>query len=189
MSIRIGKVTKVYPAEGRVVVTFEDRESSSMPLAVLAMNHEYSMPQVGERVVTLHLDNGRSKGFVLGGYYGGGSQPRASSGYRKDFSSGVNAVCTGGAYTLSGTTLKLLGSGASVSIGSSASMVGSEAIMGSGASDDGGEPAAYVKTTADSVEIKADLITLKCSYGTITVEEMMKRLERIEDQLGLPHTI
>lgn len=51
------------------------------------------------------------------------------------------------------------------------------------------ESDAYVSIQAASATVEADEITLKCSYGTITVEEMMKRLERIEDQLGLPHTI
>lgn len=50
MVTRIGKVTKVYPGEGRVKVTFEDSGSSSLPLAVLTMNKEYSMPSVGDRV-------------------------------------------------------------------------------------------------------------------------------------------
>ena len=42
---------------------------------------------------------------------------------------------------------------------------------------------------ASSITLEGDTVTLKCSYGTVTVEEIMKRLERIEDQLGLPHTI
>lgn len=137
MNTRIGKVTKVYPEEGRVKVTFEDSGSSTLPLPLLTMNKEYSMPSVGDRVVTLHLTNGSSKGFVLGTYYGGGGmQPKASSGYRKDFTSGCYASCSEGTYTLNGSD-----------------------------------------------------IAFKCSYGTITVEEIIKRLERIEDQLGLPHTI
>lgn len=136
MGIRIGKVTNVYPSTGKVKVMYEDKGSASLPLSMLAMNQEYSMPAVGDRVVTLHMENGSSKGFVLGTYYGGGMQPKASSGYRKDFGSGVYATCNGGFYLL---------------------------FAGS--------------------------VGVQCSYGTITVEEMMKRLERIEEQLGLPHTI
>lgn len=244
---RVGRVTKIYPGEGRVKVTFEDSGSSSLPLAMLTMNKEYSMPSVGDRVVTLHMDNGTSKGFVLGTYYGGGSQPRASSGYRKDFSSGVYAVCRGSSYTLKGGNVKIKGGGASVSLGSSASMVGSKATVGSGSTEEG-DPETYFRASADKAEIKSasdvsveaeggqvelkssttvtvegtggvvqikgtagageiDVdtdttikatsvtieasgdLTLKCGYGTITVEELMKRLERIEDQLGLPHTI
>lgn len=234
MVTRIGKVTKIYPREGRVKVTFEDSESSSLPLAVLTMNKEYSMPSVGDRVITLHMENGTSKGFVLGTYYGGGMQPKANSGYRKDFTSGCYAICIGGAYTLKGSKILLSGSSASVSLGTKASIVGSEAVMGSSSSDDddeADEPDSYFKVTFDSAEIKgatevkveaeggaatitagggaaevvvdtdttvkASTVTIetdgdlifKCAYGTITAEEIMKRLERIEDQLGIPHTI
>lgn len=206
MVTRIGKVTKVYPGEGRVKVTFEDSGSSSLPLAVLTMNKEYSMPSVGDRVITLHMENGPSKGFVLGTYYGGGMQPKANSGYRKDFTSGCYVVCIGGAYTVKGSKIALKGSGASVSVGTSASMMGAEAVVGSSSSEDEtGEPDSYVKATSARVEIKgatevkvkaatitieADSdLTFKCAYGTITAEEIMKRLERIEDQLGIPHTI
>lgn len=197
MITRIGKVTKVYPGEGRVKVTFEDSGSSSLPLAVLTMNKEYSMPSVGDRVITLHMENGSSKGFVLGTYYGGGMQPKANSGYRKDFTSGCYAVCIGGAYTVKGSKITLNGSGASVSVGTKASMVGSEAVMGSSSSEDEtGEPDSYVKVTSDNAEIKAPTVTVEadelifqCAYGTITAEEIMKRLERIEDRLGIPHTI
>ena len=40
MVTRIGRVTKVYPAEGRVKVTFEDSGSSTLTLAMLTMNKE-----------------------------------------------------------------------------------------------------------------------------------------------------
>ena len=133
---------------------------------------------------------------------------------------------------MKGSKILLSGSSASVSLGTKASMVGSEAIMGSTASDnEGDEPDSYFKATSDNVEIKgatevkveaeggaatitagggtaevvvdtdttvkASTVTIetdgnlifKCAYGTITSEEIMKRLERIEDQLGIPHTI
>ncbi len=136
MRTRIGRVTNIYSSTGKIKVMYEDEGSASLPLSMLTMNQEYSMPAVGDRVVTMHMENGSSKGFVLGTYYGGGMQPKAKAGYRKDFGSGAFVICNGGAYQLS---------------------------------------------AAD--------ITLKCSYGTITVEELVKRLERIENQLGLPHAI
>ena len=88
-----------------------------------------------------------------------------------------------------------------MSLNGDASMVGTNIIIGSVAAsenEDYGEiePDVCLKITEESVEMRAvnvtvesDEITLKCSYGTISVEEMMKRLERIEDQLGLPHAI
>lgn len=136
MTMRVGKVVNVIPGEGKVKVQYEDEGNTSLPLSMLTMNNEVSMPAVGDMVVTMHMQNGGSKGFVLGTYYGGSMKPKASGGYRKDFSGGAYASCSGGTYTLN-----------------------------------------------------AKNISLKTSYGTITVEEIMKRLERIEDQLGLPHTI
>jgi phage baseplate assembly protein gpV len=234
MNLRVGKVTKVHTATGKVSVVYEDEKNASLPLSMLTMNNEYSMPTVGDRVVTCHMENGSSKGFVLGTYYGGGTQPKANSGYRKDFTSGAYATARGGTYRLKASTVNVSGSGASLSLGSNASLVGAEVTIGSAAASENEneevEPDVYLKITdeeaelkaatgvsieaesgpvdirstaadaellldtdcilkATSVSIEADDITLKCSYGEITVEEIMKRLERIEDQLGLPHTI
>lgn len=234
MRMRVGKVTNIYPSTGRVKVVYEDENSSSLQLAMLTMNQEYSMPAVGDRVVTMHMENGSSKGFVLGTYYGGGMQPKATSGYRKDFTKGAYVTCIGGRYFLSASKVNLRSSGASVSLGVNATMVGTEVMIGCAAASESetseSEPDVYLKITdeeaelksaqtikitseggateisangevaqltldtdtvlkATSVTIEADDITLKCSYGTITVEDMMKRIERIEDQLGLPHTI
>lgn len=135
MNVRVGRVTNVYSG-GKVKVMYEDKKNTSLPLSMLTMNNEYSMPSVGDRVLTVHMENGSSKGFVLGTYYGGGTQPKANSGYRKDFGGGAYAACGNGKY-----------------------------------------------------ELHAEDITLECSYGKITLEELMKRIERIEDNLGLPHTI
>lgn len=148
MAIRIGTVTNVYPDTGKVTVLY-DGKNASLPLPMVTMNGEYSMPAVGDRVLTLHMENGSSKGFVLGTYYGGGKQPMANSGYRKDFGGGVYAVGGDGIYMLvcEGGSLKL----------------GPEMVLKAG-----------------NVTIEAENITLKCSYGTITAEQIMKRLERLE---------
>ena len=117
------------------------------------------------------MENGTSKGFVLGTYYGGGMQPKANSGYRKDFTSGCYAICIGGSYTLKGSKILLSGSSASVSLGTKASMVGSEAIMGSTASDnEGDEPDSYFKATSDNVEIKgATEVKVEAEGGVATI--------------------
>ncbi|MCM1189797.1 MAG: hypothetical protein NC541_10945 [bacterium] len=150
MRTRIGKVTNVYPTTGKVKVMYEDEESPSLPLSMLTMNQEYSMPAVGDRVVTIHLESGSSKGFVLGTYYGGNMLPKASAGYRKDFGKDAYIVCKDGAYELS---------------------------------------AKSVVIKARNIVLEADEITLKCSYGEIAVEELIRRMERIEDQLELSHTV
>lgn len=202
MYMRIGKVTNIYPTTGKIKVMYEDERSASLPLSMLTMNQEYSMPAVGDKVVTVHMANGSSKGFVLGTYYGGGMQPKANAGYRKDFGSGAYAICKGGAYSLKATKATISGSGAKVSLGSEATLTGERVVIGyAAASEDevsgDSEPTVFVEVLEEEVNIKASTgitleaeeITLKCSYGEITVEELMKRLERIEDQLGLPHTI
>ena len=202
MYMRIGKVTNIYPTTGKMKVMYEDERSASLPLSMLTMNQEYSMPSIGDKVVTVHMENGSSKGFVLGTYYGGGMHPKANSGYRKDFGAGAYATCNGGAYSLKASKATISGSGAKVSLGSNAMLTGERVVIGyAAASEDevggGSEPTVYVEVLEEEVNIKASTgitieaeeVTLKCSYGEITVEELMKRLERIEDQLGLPHTI
>ena len=175
MLMRIGKVMNVFPSTGKISVEYEDENNVSTQLPMLTMNNEYSMPQKGDRVVTIHMENGSSKGFVFGTYYGGGTQPKANGGYRKDFGNGAYVICNGGAYQLIASKVNIKSDGP-VEIkntGSEASMIlDTETVI-----------------KATSVEVQADNITLKCSYGEITVEELMKRLERIEDNLGLPHTI
>lgn len=158
MSVRIGRVTSVNPTEGRVKVAYEDSRSSSLPLPMLSMNNEYFMPKIGDRVLIVHMDNGSSKGFVFGTFYGGGSQPKANSGYRKDFD-GACLICEDGHYQLQAVQVTL----------NAESSIALLAKAG--------------------ISIEADDITLKCSYGEITVEDLMKRLERVEDRLGLPHKI
>ena len=100
MYLRVGKVTNIYPEKGKVKVLYEDSNNTSMPLSMITMNNEYSMPAVGDRVLTVHMGNGSSKGFVLGTYYGGGTQPKATAGYRKDFGGGAYVSFQNGKYLL-----------------------------------------------------------------------------------------
>lgn len=174
MFLRVGKVTNIYPSTGRIKVLYEDEKSASMPIPMLTMNNEYSMPAVGDKVVAVHMGNGSSKGFVLGTYYGGGTQPKASGGYRKDFGGGAYVVCRGGAYELHADEINLKCGDHQILIKEDMEIAASTV---------------KVEATGGDVEIQADNIKLVCSYGEITVEELMKRLERIEDQLGIPHEI
>ena len=112
MGLRVGKVTG-YAPDGRVIVHYPDTGNTSLPL-FLIMNGGYSMPKIGSRVATYHLDNGGTHGFVLGNY------------------------------------------------------------------NDPTNP-------AGNATVQGDEVTLKCSYGTITAEQIIKRLEAVEDALGLPH--
>lgn len=189
MRIRIGKVTNTYPSTGKVKVMYEDEGSASLPLSMLTMNQEYSMPAVGDRVVTIHMENGSCKGFVLGTYYGGGMQPKANAGYRKDFGSGVYVACRDGAYLLSAGSVSIKGGsrasvsagGAAMALDGDASLVGATVVIGSAAASE--EAGNDISIKAQNIMVEAEEITLKCSYGEITVEELMKRLDRLEDRL------
>lgn len=225
MRTRIGTVTNIYPSTGKVKVMYEDEGNASLPLPMLTMNQEYSMPAVGDRVVTMHMENGSSKGFVLGTYYGGGMQPKANAGYRKDFGRNAFLICKSGAYQLSAKSVSvkgdsrasMAGRGAAVSLDGDAALVGATVVIGSGSmvgDEESGaaEPDTCLKMTtakaelkataeihikadsevcleAENLTLKAEEITLQCAYGSVTVEEILKRLERLEDQLGLPHTV
>lgn len=196
MLMRVGKVTNIYNSTGKVKVVYEDENNTSRPLSMLTMNDEYSMPTVGDRVVTVHMENGSSKGFVLGTYYGGGTQPKASGGYRKDFGSGAYAICNSGNYNLRSAKAIISGRKANVSLGSDASLTGQNVLIEAESGPVKAKTSSAsivideeIVIKASNVTVEADNITLKCSYGEITVEELMKRLERIEDNLGLPHTI
>jgi len=151
LKVRIGKVTNVYPSIGKVKVIYEDVGNASRPLSMLTMNQEYSMPEVGDRVITVHMGNGSSKGFVLGTYYGGNMRPRAGGGYRKDFEKDAYVVCESGVY-------KLLAKGMEV-------------------------------RAENGITLEGGQVMLKCKHGEISLEDLLKRLERVEDQLGLPHTV
>lgn len=85
--VRIGKVSEVFKSEGKIRVLYEDEGNTSLKLSLLTFNGEYLMPKVGDRVVTIHLHSGSSRGFVLGKYYSESLAPKVSKGFRKDLSS------------------------------------------------------------------------------------------------------
>lgn len=66
MMMRIGKVTNIFPDSRKIKVLYEDEGNASLYLSVLKINGECVMPNVGDKVLTLHMENGSSKGFVLG---------------------------------------------------------------------------------------------------------------------------
>lgn len=67
---RIGTVSSVDPETGMVSVVYEDRDgevTGLLPYA--AFNSEYRLPEIGAKVVVLHLSNGGEMGIVLGSYW------------------------------------------------------------------------------------------------------------------------
>ncbi|MBQ9699484.1 MAG: hypothetical protein IJV71_02580 [Lachnospiraceae bacterium] len=118
MIIRIGKVTNVYPTIGRVKVLFEDTGNTSVKLPMLTLNNEYKMPVVGSYVITVHLQNGSSKGFVLGTYWSDVNVP-AEAGvgvYRKDMGGGVYARSLNGTYRLQASNIQLVASAGAITV-------------------------------------------------------------------------
>lgn len=103
--IRIGTVTNVFP-EGRATVYFEDTNNTSLPLPIVAVNNEYILPEVGDRVITLHLDNSSTKGFVLSSYFGGGGfvAPEGSD-FKKNISGNVTILSSNGDYEISSSRI------------------------------------------------------------------------------------
>ena len=56
---RIGTVSSVDAATGMVSVVYEDRDGEVTELLPYAtFNDEYKLPQIGAKVVVLHLSNG-----------------------------------------------------------------------------------------------------------------------------------
>lgn len=213
MEIRIGRVTNAYPTTGKLKVTYEDEKNTSLPLSMLTMNGEYAMPALGDRVLTLHMENGSSKGFVLGTYYGGDTIPKANSGYRKDFGGNAYVVCKGGTYSLFADAISLESGSYRISLGQNAELLAESVLIESDDSQitvntdielqaagsvtiesEGGTAkisnadasitvASDLIIQASNIQIQGNSVTLQCSYGTITVEDIIKRLEQLEARL------
>ena len=112
MIIRVGKVTNVYITTGKVKVLYEDTGNTSVSLPMLTFNNEYKMPAVGSYVLTAHLQNGSSKGFVLGTYWSDNNTPPEASlsTYRKDMGNGTYVRSSGGTYRIKANDIQLVAS-------------------------------------------------------------------------------
>lgn len=67
---RIGTVSSVNPETGMVSVVFEDRGGEVTELLPYAtFNDEFKLPQLGAKVIVVHLSNGGEMGIVLGTYW------------------------------------------------------------------------------------------------------------------------
>lgn len=103
--VRIGTVTNIFP-EGRATVYFEDTNNTSLPLPVVAVNNEFILPEVGDRVITLHLDNSSTKGFVLSSYFdGGGFVAPDGVDFQKTISGDVTILAKEGNYEISSSKI------------------------------------------------------------------------------------
>lgn len=91
--IRKGKISSVNYEYGMAQVTYQDKgRSVTSFLPVLHHGKEYYMPQIGENVAVIHLENGTANGFILGGYWNSRNKPFKSGEkyyYKKIFDSSI----------------------------------------------------------------------------------------------------
>ncbi|WP_238649765.1 phage baseplate assembly protein V [Paenibacillus piscarius] len=84
--IKIGVVSTVDPVTASVRVAFVDQENMvSAPLPVIAAGgwaRGVALPEPGETVLCVYLDNGQSAGFCLGTYYTADEHPPGSDNQR-----------------------------------------------------------------------------------------------------------
>ncbi len=67
--IRLGKVSNVDYATGMVRVVYHERDDDvtrMIPILSTVFSGVYSMPEVGDQVLVIHLSNGSEAGVVLG---------------------------------------------------------------------------------------------------------------------------
>jgi len=67
--IRLGKVSSLDPAAGLVRVAYHEKDGEvTRPIPILSpvFSGLYSLPEVGDQVLVVHLSNGSEAGIVLG---------------------------------------------------------------------------------------------------------------------------
>lgn len=76
--IRLGKVSSLDPAAGTVRVTYPEKDhevTRMIPILSPIFSGLYSLPEVGDQVLVLHLSNGSEAGVVLGRPWSGKFTP------------------------------------------------------------------------------------------------------------------
>lgn len=83
--IRLGKVSAIDYAAGMARVVYHEKDDSVTRL-IPFISDEYSMPEIGDQVLVLHLSNGTEAGVILGRPWSGRNvPPEGEKGlYRKD---------------------------------------------------------------------------------------------------------
>lgn len=154
MGLRIGKVVNVFPKSGQAKVEYEDTGSTSLPLHMLTFNREYSLPEVGEHVVTMHMDNASSSGFIFGTYYGADNSPAAETGYRKEFDQNAHAESVNGNYTLEARGIELK------------------------------VDASNVKITNTGITMNAADVTMITPAGTVSVSSLIREMAELKEKVN-----
>lgn len=85
--LRIGKVSSINEKTGMVMVTYADRDDSvTDELPLMSVNGGYSRLKIGQDVIALHMENGSSRGVILGGIWNEKNKPAETDGYRQELS-------------------------------------------------------------------------------------------------------
>lgn len=79
-SIRYGRVSSINPEMMTAKVLFDDEDNNvTDELEIIVRNSknnkDYALPDVGEYVVCLFLDNDRNSGFIVGAVYSSNNMP------------------------------------------------------------------------------------------------------------------
>lgn len=115
--LRVGKVSSVDYESGMMRVVYMDKgKAVTKEMPYMNYNDEYSMPEVGTRVLTAHLSNGNSRGVVIGPMWNKANKP-AESGkgiFRKEMSKTKGAAYTrysddSGEYLIQVPAIKIIG--------------------------------------------------------------------------------
>lgn len=76
--IRIGKISKIDLTNGMAAVVYEDKEDATtgmLPIMKPLSTGAFVPPSIGDFVVVGHLNNGTTRGVILGTYYNGENKP------------------------------------------------------------------------------------------------------------------
>ncbi len=82
---RIGTVSSTDAETGMVSVLYRDRDGEvTQMLPYATFNGEYKLPQVGDKVIVIHLSNGKEMAVVLGTYWNKNHPARNPGAYHKE---------------------------------------------------------------------------------------------------------
>lgn len=98
---RIGTVSSVDAETGMVSVVYEDRDGEVTELLPYAtFNDEFKLPQLGAKVVVIHLSNGGEMGVILGTYWNEYNAAGNPGTYHKDLGGGAYIDYNNGVLTV-----------------------------------------------------------------------------------------
>lgn len=109
---RIGTVSSVDEETGMVSVIYHDRDGEVTQLLPYAtFNNEYKLPNIGAKVVVLHLSNGNEMGVVLGTYWNECNTAGNPGTFHKDLGNGAYINYKADILTIAAKHIRFIASG------------------------------------------------------------------------------